>query len=317
MYTSVVQLYSALVLRHNASATSRVTCHNSRQITSGAMVPTYDHTSATPLTTRREVHRISEEKARLAPHVSYHRFEYPRPALVHGRITSTVGLLESSQRSHLPTDLLPFRMTDITALWNTNAFFAYLLSVRVFKLKWEPIRLAAVVLATLGATVVVYGGSSSKPDAPEAVAHRAANNRAPLAGDLLTLAGSVLYAMYQVFYKLYAALPTDPEELFDAEPAGPYTRIPTESELEEDDALEPAQGTIVPPFGLFPNMLTSFIGICTFLLLWIPIPILQFLGVAHFALPTTRAQILSIVGISLTGVTFNAGFMVSPLPTQL
>lgn len=205
-------------------------------------------------------------------------------------------------------------MTDITALWNTNAFFAYLLSVRVFKLKWEPIRLAAVVLATLGATAVVYGGSSSKPDAPEAAAHSAANNRAPLAGDLLTLVASVLYGMYQVFYKLYAALPTDPEELLDAEPAGPYTRIPTENELEEDDPPVSGPGTVVPPFGLFPNMLTSFIGVCTFLLLWIPIPILQSLGVAHFALPTTRAQILSIIGISLTGVTFNAGFMVSSRP---
>ena len=202
-------------------------------------------------------------------------------------------------------------MTDITALWNTNAFFAYLLSVRVFKLKWEPIRLAAVVLATLGATAVVYGGTSSKPDAPEAAAHNAGNNRAPLAGDMLTLAASVLYGMYQVFYKLYAALPTDPEELLDTEPAGPYTRIPAESELEEDDPPVSVPGTVVPPFGLYPNMLTSFIGICTFLSLWIPIPILQSLGIAHFALPTTRAQVLSIIGISLTGVTFNAGFMVS------
>jgi len=234
---------------------------------------------------------------------------FPRRRLAWLLVLLTVGATLPGLLWFIAVSLAP--VTDITALWNTNAFFAYLLSVHVFKLKWEPVRLAAVVLATLGATVVVYGGSSSSADAPEAVQRTGANNHAPLAGDLLSLIASVLYGVYQVFYKLYAALPSDPEELLDTEPpAGAYARIPSENELDEDIvAAEPAPST-VPPFGLYPNMLTSAIGVCTFFVLWIPIPILQLLGVIHFALPTSPAQILSIVGICISGVMFNAGFMI-------
>ncbi|TFY62906.1 hypothetical protein EVJ58_g3555 [Rhodofomes roseus] len=237
--------------------------------------------------------------------------EFPKRRFAWLLTVLTIGVTVPGLLWFIAVSLAP--VTDITALWNTNAFFAYLLSVRVFKLRWEPIRLAAVVLATLGATVVVYGGSSSSSssDAPEAVQHADANTRAPLAGDLLSLFASILYGMYQVLYKLYAALPSDPEELLDAEPrAGAYARIPSETELEEDVvAIEPAP-SITPPFGLYPNMLTSAIGVCTLLVLWIPIPLLHIFGVVRFALPTTSAQVLSIVGISITGVMFNAGFMI-------
>ncbi|KZT65601.1 hypothetical protein DAEQUDRAFT_716388 [Daedalea quercina L-15889] len=235
--------------------------------------------------------------------------EFPRRRFAWLLTFLTIGATMPGLLWFIAVSLAP--VTDITALWNTNAFFAYLLSVRIFKLKWEPVRLAAVILATVGATVVVYGGSGSSPDAPEAASHAGANNRAPLAGDLLSLLASILYGVYQVLYKLYAALPTDPEELLDAEPpVDAYTRIPSDDELEEDVVAAVPEPSIVPPFGLYPNMLTSFIGLCTFLVLWIPIPILHILGISHFALPTSMGQILSIVGISLTGVMFNAGFMI-------
>ncbi|KAG7099193.1 hypothetical protein E1B28_001060 [Marasmius oreades] len=47
-------------------------------------------------------------------------------------------------------------VTDVTAIWNTNTFFAYVISVKVIGLEWEARRLAAVVLATLGVIAVVY-----------------------------------------------------------------------------------------------------------------------------------------------------------------
>ncbi|KZT02682.1 uncharacterized protein LAESUDRAFT_661140 [Laetiporus sulphureus 93-53] len=218
-------------------------------------------------------------------------------------------------------------VTDVTALWNTNAFFAYLLTVRFLKLRWDPRRLAAVILATLGATAVVYGGSTA--NTPEAslwgkrsiasVLRRAVFvPSAPLIGDLLTLVASVLYGLYQVLYKIYAALPSDPEVLDDEVPTDAlYRRLPTsyDSTLDIDEAAVNIpqvadEAVYPPPFGLYPNMLTSAIGVLTLLVLWIPIPILDYYGISTFSLPKTSLQVVAIAGIALSGVVFNAGFMI-------
>lgn len=213
-------------------------------------------------------------------------------------------------------------ITDVTALWNTNAFFAYILSVKLFKLKWEPRRLAAVILSIVGATAVVYGGSGTSPDKGESASMPNKLERAPepsasapLIGDLLTLSASILYGAYQVLYKIYAALPNDPEVLDTENEAyapltSPYDELSEEESSFAETELPEAALLHPPPFGLYPNMLTSAIGVCTFLVLWIPIPFLQFFGVARLALPTTARQALVIAGIALSGVVFNAGFMI-------
>ncbi|KAL6309937.1 hypothetical protein BKA93DRAFT_814298 [Sparassis latifolia] len=215
-------------------------------------------------------------------------------------------------------------VTDVTALWNANAFFAYLLSVKLFGLKWDALRLAAVVLATLGALAVVYGGTtSSEPSktSPEISGSgvqfesRAADKgpSAPLVGDLLTLMGSILYAAYQVLYKIYATLPFDPEVQAD----NMYSQIHPYDDIASDDDEPSGEAPLAevdmvypPPFGLFPNLLTSSIGIATFLVLWIPMPILHYLGISTFELPTSSLTILVIAGIALSGVIFNGGFMI-------
>lgn len=212
------------------------------------------------------------------------------------------------------------RITDVTALWNTNAFFAYILTVKLLHLTWEPRRLAAVLLATLGATIVVYGsGSAGESDvsADNGPSPRESfTSSTALLGDLLTLAASVGYALYQVLYKLYAALPSDPEVQADAA----YRHLadsPDDIEDSIDEPLEPDPATssseIVhpPPFGLYPNFITSAIGLCTLLVLWIPIPILHIYGNTPFYWPSTATQVLTIAGIAVTGAIFNAGFMVS------
>ena len=203
------------------------------------------------------------------------------------------------------------------AIWNTNAFFAYLISVKLFKLEWEPRRLFAVLLATVGVIVVVYGGSTSSEDDTSSVtgsgfvSMRSFKPSAPLVGNLLTLIASFGYGLYQVLYKTYAALPSDPEVTSDIL----YERILDEqidvghynvpNEVMADHSLFP------PPFGLHPNLLTSAVGLTTLILLWIPIPILNATGVETFRLPPNGMTVLAIGGIALGGVVFNAGFMVS------
>lgn len=199
------------------------------------------------------------------------------------------------------------RVSDVTALWNTNAFFAYILTVKLFGLRWEPRRLAAVLLATAGAAAVIYGSSS------EAEARPRGAIAGPLVGDLLTLIASVLYGVYQVGYKMYAALPTDPHEIDSGSVAADaYEPIISDGEEWGDTIPSEDKDNMVypPPFGLYANLLTTCIGVCTFLLLCIPIPILHFLEAEKFRLPTDIKTISTITGISLTGVVFNAGLMV-------
>ncbi|KAF7306909.1 hypothetical protein MIND_00483400 [Mycena indigotica] len=186
------------------------------------------------------------------------------------------------------------------AIWNANAFFAYLMT---FKGRWEPRRLFAVSIATIGVLVVVYGGSTSTVDVTE---KRSSKPSAPLVGDLLTLVASVGYALYQVLYKKYAALSSDPEVMADRA----YEHLPTSEDVPVPVNLDPAEAIYPPPFGLHPNLLTSAIGVCTFSVFWIFIPILHYLDIERFVLPNTFPIIFTIFGISLSGVIFNAGFMV-------
>ncbi|KAJ7576800.1 hypothetical protein C8J56DRAFT_971620 [Mycena floridula] len=164
---------------------------------------------------------------------------------------------------------------DVTAIWNTNAAFAYLISVKVFQLALDFQKLFAVILATIGVSIVVYG--SMDPGLPSS---------APLLGDLLCLTASIGYAITQVFYKKFAALP--------------------EPTLKDYDQLEDEP----LPFGLHANMLTSSIGVCTFAILWIPIPFLHYYRIEPFRIPPDLATVWEIIGVAAGGVVFNAGIMI-------
>jgi hypothetical protein len=69
------------------------------------------------------------------------------------------------------------------------------------------------------------------------------------------------------------------------------------------------QNASVTTFLLYSNLITSLIGLTTLLLFWIPIPILHFVGWEDFQAPPRETWLL-IVGIVLSGVCFNAGFMI-------
>ena len=205
----------------------------------------------------------------------------------------------------------------MTALWNTNALFAYVFTVYLFGHRWEARRLLAVLMATAGAAVVVYGssGSDKKSSSESRVASAEEDGlRAPLIGDLLTLSASLMYAAYQVAYKAYAALPNDPEVASDdmysslaASPDEPADNL----EASSDAAIWSHAHVIDPlPFGLHPNLLTLGIGICTLVIFWVPIPVLHILCIEPFELPHRGITYAAIGGIALSGTIFNAGFMV-------
>ena len=167
----------------------------------------------------------------------------------------------------------------------------------------------------------MYGGASAgsdplSPSLSESLSSSTTTLKpsAPLLGNLLTLVASFGYGLYQVLYKIYAALPTDPEvtsEILyeqvseDQEPDDVDELSRLSPELADRDALYP------PPFGLHPNLLTSIVGLATLLILWIPLPLLHWTGAESFALPPDMHTALSILGIALGGMVFNSGFMVS------
>lgn len=211
-----------------------------------------------------------------------------------------------------------FRVTDVTAIWNANAFFAYLFSVKLLGVKWGTLRLFAVTVATLGVLVVVYGGTAAiSPDLEANPSNT--HSPAPFVGDVLTLVASLLYGLYQVLYKIYIALPSEPEL---AATSGDYSRLPdgvdnsiNEESLDTKDIIYP------PPFGLHPNLITTMIGLCTLLVFWIPIPFLHYFQIEVFRLPPSASTVMAIAGIAVSGVVFNAGSMVGkvssvPLPFE-
>ena len=215
------------------------------------------------------------------------------------------------------------RLSDITAIWNTNAFFAYIITVRLFKLNWELRKLFAVLVATLGVMAVVYGdaGQSELPhaDQPETVknASLAIKPRAPLLGDLLTLCASFGYGLYQVLYKRHAALLPDQELELGAAyvPLRDSDGLPA-AELSASDK-EVNNLTYPPPCGLHPNLLACGIGLMTLFSFWIMLPVLHYSGYERFRLPDNLTVFLSIAGMAGSGVVFNAGLLVPILALVL
>lgn len=171
--------------------------------------------------------------------------------------------------------------SDLTAIYNCSAFFAYAFSVPILR---EPLRLdksIAVLIAIFGVLVVAYGDtgapaageggevgkSSSGPDA-------AAENR--FLGNMVIGFGSVLYGLYEVMYKRFACPP---------------------------DGVSPGRGMI------FANTFGSLIGLFTLTILWIPLPLLNMFGLEKFALPDAHTGRLVLMAV-LCNAVFSGSFLV-------
>lgn len=149
--------------------------------------------------------------------------------------------------------------SDLTAIYNCSAFFAYAFSVPLLKEKLRTSKVVAVAIAIIGVFIVAYGdhkpakhGNKSGGGAggDKAPPTHEAENRA--LGNLIIGVGSVLYGFYEVLYKKLACPP---------------------------DGCSPGRGMV------FANTFGSLIGAFTLTVLWIPLPVLHYMGWEEFGLP--------------------------------
>lgn len=161
--------------------------------------------------------------------------------------------------------------SDLTAIYNCSAFFAYAFSVPLLHEKLRMSKVAAVAVAIVGVLIVAYGGEApakhgsksgggaggTKP--PEG--HEPPNRTL---GNLVIAIGSILYGFYEVLYKKVACPP---------------------------EGCSPGRGMI------FANTFASCIGLFTLTVLWIPLPILHILGWETFELPQGRAAWMLLISV--------------------
>ncbi|TPX06732.1 uncharacterized protein E0L32_002228 [Thyridium curvatum] len=181
--------------------------------------------------------------------------------------------------------------SDLTAIYNCSAFFAYAFSVPILKEKLRADKSIAVLIAIAGVMVVAYGdtrSSSSPPpsssplDGVDAAIEAAILQEEALAagkrfmGNVIIGLGSVLYGLYEVIYKRYACPP---------------------------DGCSPGRGMI------FANTFGSMIGCFTLSVLWVPIPLLHWLGLETFALPTGKVAWYLFLSVVMNA-TFAGSFLV-------
>jgi drug/metabolite transporter (DMT)-like permease len=172
--------------------------------------------------------------------------------------------------------------SDLTAIYNCSAFFAYVFSILLLDDKLRLDKMISVALAIAGVLVVAYGdqeepkhgshsGGSTNPNpGPDDIP----DNK--LLGNLLIGIGSVMYGLYEVLYKKYAC---------------------------------PPEGTSPGRSIIFANSFASMIGTFTLSVLWIPLPILHWTGIERFEMP--RGKTAGLLAIStLSNAVFSGSFLV-------
>ncbi|KAI4122818.1 MAG: hypothetical protein LQ347_006382 [Umbilicaria vellea] len=172
--------------------------------------------------------------------------------------------------------------SDLTAIYNCSAFFAYAFSIPLLKDKFRFDKIFSVAVAIAGVLIVAYGdarptkhgghsgGSVGGRPPPE----EGPNNRA--LGNIVIGVGSVLYGLYEVLYKKYACPP---------------------------EGTSPGRGMI------FAMAFGSMIGCFTLSVLWIPLPILHFTGIEVFELPHGEAAWMLVIS-TLSNAVFSGSFLV-------
>lgn len=215
-------------------------------------------------------------------HVPSHlQSQSPIPYFIRTTAFTTCALTLAGGSWYVAVDMTT--PSDLTAIYNCSAFFAYAFAVPMLgeKLRWS--KVAAVAIAIIGVLIVAYGdtasakhGSKSGGGAggPSAPSDSDADHRA--LGNLVIGVGSVLYGFYEVLFKKVACPP---------------------------EGTSPGRGVI------FAFLFGSLIGCFTLSVLWIFIPILHILGWETFALPHGEAAWMLCIS-TLSNATFSGSFMV-------
>ncbi|KAJ5511862.1 Drug/metabolite transporter [Penicillium expansum] len=95
--------------------------------------------------------------------------------------------------------------SDLTAIYNCSAFFAYAFSIPLLKEKLRVDKVFSVAVATIGVMVVAYGDGPNKKVSKGGTHENGAQNR--LLGNIVIGVGSILYGLYEVLYKRFACPP--------------------------------------------------------------------------------------------------------------
>jgi drug/metabolite transporter (DMT)-like permease len=159
--------------------------------------------------------------------------------------------------------------SDLTAIYNCSAFFAYAFSIPLLHEKLRLSKVAAVCIAIIGVLVVAYGGESSAKHGGKSGGGAGGPDHQPEAsyrflGNIIIGIGSILYGFYEVLYKKVACPPDD---------------------------TSPGRGMI------FANAFGSMIGLFTLTVLWIPLPILHWLGWETFELPRGEQAWMMLISV--------------------
>lgn len=237
------------------------------------------------------LHQTAQMVALQNPHAHTRptlRAKSPIPYILRTVAIVTCALTIAGGSWYVAVDLTT--ASDLTAIYNCSAFFAYAFSVPLLHEQLRLSKVMAVVVAIAGVLVVAYGdvtpakhgsksgGGAGGPDsAPPPGEDETPQNRA--VGNIVIGVGSVLYGLYEVLYKKMACPP---------------------------DGTSPGRGMI------FANLFGTLIGCFTLFVLWIPLPILHFTGIEVWEWP--RGEQAWMLGIS---VFCNAGMFFSVLPFLL
>ncbi|KAJ5975687.1 hypothetical protein N7481_009394 [Penicillium waksmanii] len=203
---------------------------------------------------------------------SYHRSPIPYMLKTTAFVTSALTIAGGSW--YVAVNLTT--ASDLTAIYNCSAFFAYAFSIPLLKekLRWD--KVFSVGIAIIGVLVVAYGDRPDKKVSKGGTTKDDKEAHSRLLGNIVIGVGSVLYGLYEVLYKRFACPP---------------------------EGTSPGRGTI------FANTFGSLIGCFTILVLWIPLPFLHYLGWETFRFPTGEAGWMLLISIA-ANATFSGSFLV-------